>query len=47
MGMVLFWCFLMSAVLSPLLWAWFGEEVLTGSSTEIAGELPLSSGTEG
>jgi predicted RND superfamily exporter protein len=30
MGMVLFWCFLMSAVLSPLLWSWFGEEVVTG-----------------
>jgi predicted RND superfamily exporter protein len=32
MGLVLFWCFLMSAILSPILWAWFGEQVVTSGA---------------
>ncbi len=49
MGLVLFWCFLMSAVLSPLLWAWFGEEVVTGTEFKrgITEQVTASSGTEG
>ncbi|MGA6972258.1 MAG: MMPL family transporter [Candidatus Binatus sp.] len=49
MGLVLFWCFLMSAVLSPILWAWFGEQVVTGSKTEasIPERITVHSGTEG
>ena len=49
MGLVLFWCFLMSAVLSPILWAWFGEQVVTGSKTEatMPERITVHSGTEG
>jgi predicted RND superfamily exporter protein len=49
MGLVLFWCFLMSAVLSPLLWAWFGEAVVTGTEFKrgIPEQVTVSSGTEG
>jgi predicted RND superfamily exporter protein len=49
MGLVLFWCFLMSAVLSPILWAWFGEQVVTGGKNEetIPERMAVHSGTEG
>lgn len=48
MGLVLFWCFVMSAVLSPLLWLWFGEAVVTGHSyRKIPQGLPAASGTDG
>ena len=30
MGLVLLFCFVMSAVLSPILWWWFGEQVVVG-----------------
>jgi len=49
MGLVLFWCFLMSAVLSPILWAWFGEAVVTrgAQKKKIPDMVLASSGTEG
>ncbi len=49
MGLVLFWCFVMSAVLSPLLWLWFGEAVVTGRATRkgIPEALSAASGTDG
>lgn len=34
MGVVLLCCFLMSAILSPILWDWFGEQVVVGSGWE-------------
>ena len=30
MGLVLLFCFIMSAILSPILWWWFGERVVVG-----------------
>lgn len=39
----------MSAVLSPILWAWFGEQVVTGGKNEetIPERMAVHSGTEG
>jgi predicted RND superfamily exporter protein len=34
MGIVLLICFVSSAVLSPVLWAWFGERVVSGKSED-------------
>jgi uncharacterized protein len=49
MGLVLFWCFLMSAVLSPILWLWFGEGVVTSGAYRngMVESMPVSSGTDG
>ena len=49
MGLVLFWCFLMSAVLSPILWSWFGERVVTSSASKklTPESIPMRSGTKG
>ena len=34
MGMVLLMCFLMSAILSPVLWSWFGRKAVLGAFAE-------------
>ncbi len=34
MGVVLLVCFLMSAILSPILWSWFGRRAVAGPSVE-------------
>jgi hypothetical protein len=31
MGVVLIVCFIMSAVMSPILWAWLGESAISGA----------------
>lgn len=49
MGLVLLWCFIMSAVLSPILWLWFGEAVVAArnGTRSVAEVMAVSSGTEG
>jgi hypothetical protein len=36
MGLVLLLCFVMSAILSPILWSSFGRSVVVGGSREMA-----------
>ena len=46
MGLVLFWCFLLSALLSPILWAWFGQQVVTGNAVSETHLRTLDTGRE-
>jgi predicted RND superfamily exporter protein len=41
MGVVLLVCFLMSAIMSPILWSWFGRRAVSGSLVETSS--PMSS----
>jgi hypothetical protein len=34
MGVVLLVCFLMSAIMSPILWSWFGKRAVSGADPE-------------
>jgi hypothetical protein len=36
MALVLALCFLMSAILSPILWSWFGRKVIAGVAPDAA-----------
>lgn len=47
MGLVLLFCFVISAVMSPILWSWFGGRVVVGRrSVEVDGRAEVSEETE-